>query len=506
LVCQADTFIRCCFEVKDEIWIETDIALWHRDSYCWDGMSTILVLGGGVIGLSMAMMLARQGHSVTVLEQDSEPLPGSPEEAWRAWERQGVTQFRLPHYLHPPVRQLLDSNLPDVKEALLRADCLTFDVLTTMPPSVTDRTAREGDERFITITGRRPAIEYAFASVAEGLIPIRRGFTVGGLLAGPSVVKGIPHVTGVRTVDGEEFSADLVVDATGRGSKLPSWLEALGARRPIEEAETSGFIYYTQYFRCKTGALPLCRAALMTYFHSFSLLTLPGDAGTWSVTVVITSRDQALKKLRDPKHWRALVAACPLHAHWLDGEPITDVLLMGGILDRYRRFVVDGAPVATGVLGVGDSWACTNPSLGRGIAMGLMHALGTSEAVRQHPDNPLALALAQDTMTETRVTPWYRNTIEIDRAWFARFNALIEGGPEPQPTDPRARVAKALSVAMMYDPDLFRAANEMRSLLALPKEVMARPGLVDRIREVADTHEAVIAPGPSRRELLDMLA
>jgi hypothetical protein len=46
----------------------------------------------------------------------------------------------------------------------------------------------------------------------------------------------------------------------------------------------------------------------------------------------------------------------------------------------------------------------------------------------------------------------------------------------------------------------------MRSLLALPKEVMARPGLVDRILEVADTHEAVMAPGPSRRELLDMLA
>ena len=46
--------------------------------------------------------------------------------------------------------------------------------------------------------------------------------------------------------------------------------------------------------------------------------------------------------------------------------------------------------------------------------MGLMHALGTSEAVRQYTDNPLALALAQDTMTETRVTPWYRNTVETD--------------------------------------------------------------------------------------------
>jgi hypothetical protein len=92
-------------------------------------------------------------------------------------------------------------------------------------------------------------------------------------------------------VDGEEVSADLIIDAMGRGSKLPSWLEAVGARRPIEEAEAYGFVYYTRYFRSTTAMLPLCRAALHTYFQSFSLLTLPGYAGTWSVTVVITSND-----------------------------------------------------------------------------------------------------------------------------------------------------------------------------------------------------------------------
>jgi hypothetical protein len=59
---------------------------------------------------------------------------------------------------------------------------------------------------------------------------------------------------------------------------------------------------------------------------------------------------------------------------------------------------------------------------------------------------------------------------------------------------------------MMYDADLFRAANEMRSLLALPQEVMARPGVVDRIMEVAGAHEAVMPPGPSREELFRMLA
>ena len=469
-------------------------------------MSKILVLGGGVVGLSMAMMLARQGHSVTVFERDSEPLPGSPEEAWSAWERRGVAQFRLPHYLQPRVSRLLDSHVPDVKEALLSVDCIKFDQLATMPPSITDRRPREGDERFITITGRRPAIEYAVASVAARLIPVRRGVSVVGLLTGPSTAKGIPHITGVRTMDGEEVSADLIVDAMGRRSKLPNWLEAIGARRLIEEAEDSGFIYYTRFFRSATGVVPPYRTALLTYFHSFSVLTLPGDAGTWSVTVFISSGDQALKKFRDLKHWTALVAACPLHAHWLDGEPITDVLPMGGTIDRYRRFVVDGVPVATGIVSVGDSWACTNPSLGRGITMGLMHALGTVEVVRQHLDNPLALTLAQDSMTETRVTPWYRNTIEIDRTRIARFNALIEGRPEPQPRDPPARIASALLVAMTYDADLFRAAAEIRSLLALPQEVMARPGLVDRIMEVAGTHEAVTPPGPSRQELLHMLA
>jgi glycine/D-amino acid oxidase-like deaminating enzyme len=65
-------------------------------------MSKILVLGGGIVGLSTAMMLARRGHDVTVFERDSKPLPASPEDAWQGWERRGVAQFRQPHYLQLP--------------------------------------------------------------------------------------------------------------------------------------------------------------------------------------------------------------------------------------------------------------------------------------------------------------------------------------------------------------------------------------------------------------------
>ena len=56
-----------------------------------------------------------------------------------------------------------------------------------------------------------------------------------------------------------------------------------------------------------------------------------------------------MKALRDDECFARVVAACPLQAHWLDGQPVTGVLPMAGITDRYHRFVVDGAPVATGI-------------------------------------------------------------------------------------------------------------------------------------------------------------
>jgi 2-polyprenyl-6-methoxyphenol hydroxylase-like FAD-dependent oxidoreductase len=212
--------------------------------------------------------------------------------------------------------------------------------------------------------------------------------------------------------------------------------------------------------------------------------------------------DPALKTLRDVDRWNALIAACPTHAHWLDGEPISDVLPMGGVTDRYRRFVVDGSPVATGVLAVGDAWACTNPVGGRGITIGLMHAVGTAEVVRDHLDDPLSLAFAHDAMTEARVTPWYQSTVAFDRLRTAQIKAAIQGRPAPRPSGP----AEALPIAMMHDATLFRAFLEINALLALPQEVMARPGIVDRIMSIADIQEPVPLPGPSRPELLRMLA
>ncbi|MBV8710741.1 MAG: FAD-binding protein, partial [Solirubrobacterales bacterium] len=212
-------------------------------------MARIIVLGAGVCGLAAGILLRRDGHEVIVLERDADGVPASIDEAWERWARDGVAQFRQPHYLHSRVRIVLEETLPDVATALAAAGATRFNPVQLMPPFIADRLPRDGDERFETITARRPVLEQVLVQVAraEPGLELRNDVVVRELLA--TDYEGIPHVHGIRTEAGDELRADLVVDATGRRSVLPRWLEAAGAAPVYEEIEDSGFIYYTRFFR-----------------------------------------------------------------------------------------------------------------------------------------------------------------------------------------------------------------------------------------------------------------
>ncbi|MFF5207519.1 FAD-dependent oxidoreductase [Streptosporangium sp. NPDC000396] len=464
-------------------------------------MGSIVVCGGGVVGLSAALLLARDGHAVTVLEADPAGPPPGAAQAWASWQRKGVAQFRQPHNLLPRFGQILSRELPEMIDRLLAAGCVWGDALAPLPPGITDRAPRPGDDRFRFITGRRPVVESVFAAAAEeeAGVTVRRGVRAAGLLAGPSAVAGTPHVAGVRTTDGQRIHADLVVDAMGKRTPSADWLAELGAGEPRTEVEDGGFVYYTRYF---TGPEPpVRRAAPFTPMGTFSLLTIPGDNGTWSVTVVASTGDEPLRALREPGCFTRVVRACPAHAHWLAGTPVTGVLAMAGVLDRYRRFVVDDRPVVTGFAAVGDAWACTNPTAARGLSIGLIHAQVLRDVVGAHLDEPALFPTVWDERTERLLTPFYRDQISADRARIAEMDALRQG-VQPPPPDPAAARFEA---AAFHDADVFRALVETAACLAVPRDVLARPDLQARI-DALGSYESFRAPGPDRGQLLRLLA
>jgi flavin-dependent dehydrogenase len=466
-----------------------------------------VIVGAGVVGLGAALLLCGDGHEVTVLERDAEAAPAGTEEIWGAWQRKGVNQFRLPHFFLARYGRLLDSELPEVKKTLVAAGAVCLNPVLDAPEAIRGA-AREEDSAFECITGRRCVVEASVASVA-GRAPhleIRRGTAVAGLVTGPSAHGGVPQVAGVRLGSGEEITADLVVDMTGRRSPLPQWLAAIGARPPHDELDDCGFIYYGRHFRSADGSIPPALGALLQNLGTVTSLTLPADNGTWSVTLVTSAKDKALRLLRDPVIWERTVRSLPLVAHWLDGQPIDDrVMVMAGIEDRHRNLMIDGAPVATGVAAVGDAWACSNPTVGKGASIGMLQAMLLRDTIAGTGlDDPWEFACSFHHATAETVEPWYRDTLAGDRHRLAEIDALIGGG-EYRPCDPDWEIGQALANAAVKDPDCLRGYVDIAMLLSRPADVAGRPGLLDKITALGGGWRDEPIPAPGRGELLSVV-
>ena len=416
--------------------------------------------------------------------------------------RRGVTQFRLPHSFLPRFRAVLDDELPDLPAFLVEHGALRANRISQMPDAITGG-FRSGDERFEIVTGRRPMMEAAMALAVERQdgASVRRGVAVRGLTT-VGRADGITGVTGIVSDRGERIAADLVVDCGGRRSALGDWLEAAGARRPVDDAADTGFIYYGQHLRSADGSTPPLIGPPIQHYDSVTTVTLAADGGHWSVVLIASAADRVLRSLRHEDVWRSLMGRFPLVAHWLDGEPTTGVDVFGKIEDRVRHLAVDGRPVATGVVAVGDAWACTNPSVGRGSATALMHAVALRDALRDvGVSDDRVLVERFDDLTTERLWPVVDDTLRTTRHRLAEIDAQIAG--IPYETDDRGwHLGQALFGAAGHDPELLRGAMDVGSMLARGAEVMGRPGLLDRLLAIGDVDAL---PGPSRTEIVELV-
>lgn len=468
-------------------------------------MAEIVVVGAGVGGSAAALLLAGDGHSVKLLDRDPGPLPADVDEAWHSWNRQTVSQFRMAHLLLTRGTSILYDELPDVASRLERVGGLDLNLVDVFLEQNASFVREPEDDRFDMLTARRSTLDWVFATTlaAEASISVRRGVAVDGLVVGSQRTPGIPHVVGVRLDSGEEVLADLVIDASGRNAPTMRWLAGIGATTPIEVSEDSGFAYYGRFFKSEDGSVPELQAPVLSPVGSMSILTIPSDNGTWATTLYASSRDRPLRRFREPEVFEAIVRECPRHAHWIDGEPISEVASMVGVTDRTRTFVVDGQPVVTGMLSIGDAAACSSPSIGRGMSFALMHAVLLRDVVGEHLDNHVELARIFGRRTEFEIGPWHEATRQIDRTRLEEMEA-IAGRKEVEAT-PERQIVAAFVAAASVDITVARAWSEVLGCMASVDQVLSREGLIEHIIEIAATAPETTL-GPDRSRLLELVS
>ena len=469
--------------------------------------------------MGSALGLARQGHDVTVFERDDTPMPESAEEAFE-WDRRGAPQVRHSHAFLARLRNMLRDDYPDVYAALLAEGATEMRFGDDLPPAMTNFERLPSDDDLVMLACRRTTFEWVLRrlALAEGRVTFKSGVAVEGLVAEDR--PGRPHVTGIRLSDGTAYAADLVVAAAGRRSALSDWLHDLGAPEVPEQVDDTGIVYFSRFYRLLDGMEhPPRTGPIGGDLGYLKYGVFVGDNRTFSVTLATPVDDDQLRKLLvDPAVFDATARRLVASASWLDGraEPLTDgVHVMAGLVNRWRDYVVDGEPVATGVVAVGDAVLCTNPLYGRGCSTGFWGAHLLAQAVATFGDDDREVALAYDASLRAEIRPWYRAGVEQDAEARRVADAHLAGiDPDADTSDPRTFMRgvfrDGLLPAMRTDAVVLRGFFRTLNLLDSPDAMAADPEIGARVLAVWNDRENRPAEpplGPRRRdELLELIA
>lgn len=471
-------------------------------------MARVIVVGGGVAGLTTALLGARRGHEMVLVERGAPP-PDGDAEALAGWDRSGVVQAPFAHAFKARSTRVLREEAPDVLDAMRDAGVSASAI--NAGPGYDDDELLEARRHVYEGMLRRAVDREPGVSVVRG--------SVRGLVADGSRVTGVrvatgPTRTGDRTTgaevargetadhrrDVDELRGDIVVDAGGRRSASSRWLQELGLPTVHEEHYPADQHYLTRHYRLRPGhERPGPAPVGMPLPYAF-VIVFGGDNATFSVAGSFGKWDPLLGRLHDPEVFDRFLQELPLTAPWLEhADPIGPVHVMAGLANR-RRVLVTGVQ---GLALVGDSSLYTNPARGHGVSLSLWMAQHLAECLDRWADHPDEAA-AQQAWIDRTLRPFFDEQVAFDHATREQFRAGIDGVGFLPPA-PTRRPDLARMVLAQQDPQVAQLVNRVNHLLA-PPSILAEPDLMRRVEELLATDPALVpSTVPLTRERFEAL-
>lgn len=437
-----------------------------------------VVLGASMAGLLAACALADSYKRVTVVERDGLPIDGHT-------QRRGVPQGRHVHALLARGGQALDSLLPGVTKEVIAAGAPVGDLLGNVRWFLSGHRISQTDIGQQVLFAGRPLLEGHVRARVRALpgVTFADGHDVVDLVSAPDRRRiigvrirenGNGHGYGGSGATEEKvLDSDLVVDATGRGSRTPLWLENLGYEKPFAEKVHIGLGYASRSYRLRPDAMGTDglylhgwtpqhprAAALVAQEDGRHLVTLAGLLGDYPPTDP-AGFDEFVTTLLFPDVQEAL----------RDAEPLDDPIAFqypANVRQRYERL----RDFPEGLLVLGDAVCSFNPIYGQGM---------TSSAMQAETLHRL--------LTDDRPFTWRRYFQAVAKVVDAPWE-ITTGADLAFPGVKGRRTAK-VRLVNAYVPRLHAAATTDRSLAAAFVRVT---GLLDR-------PEALLRPDRALRVL-----